>query len=271
MDNKLKKNVLLNYSYTDKCIDSIDGEIFLQSLSKLKGFEKVVFVNSMSEHGIQVLSKYFDKIVHTHESMLTAHYASYQWLVERQDEYNLVFQTDLRDVVLQGNPFEFMEQHPDKHMFYTCEGMKIKDNICNLGWEYHYRTLLRHHNEDYSESFVVNGGIVGGRIDYYLNHLLMIFTNTNRNVNPPVMDQQFVTYMYKHLVQNPKIMFCHPNTDNFCVTGEAVKWGNITINHDGNNAISSSNKPFYIYHQWDRTKHADLIRDKFIRTLSFVI
>ena len=267
----MKKNVLLNYSYTDRCVDSIDGEIFFQSLSRLKGFEKVAFVNSMSDNGLKILSKHFDKIVQTDESMHTGHYAYYKWLVERQDEYNLVFQTDLRDVVLQGNPFEFMKQHPDKHMFYTCEGMKVKDNICNLGWEHHYRTLLRHHNEDYSDSFVVNGGIVGGRIDYYLNHLLMIFTNTNRNVNPPVMDQQFVTYMYKHLVQNSKIMFCHPNTDNFCVTGEAVKWGNITINHDGNNAISSSNKPFYIYHQWDRTKHADLIRDKFKRTLSFTI
>ena len=105
----MKKNVLLNYSYTDKCIDSIDGEIFLQSLSKLSGFEKVAFVNSMSDHGMQVLSKYFDKIIPTHESMLTGHYASYQYLVDKQDEYNLVFQTDLRDVVLQGNPFEFME------------------------------------------------------------------------------------------------------------------------------------------------------------------
>ena len=45
----MKKNVLLNYSYTDKCIDSIDGEIFLQSLSKLSGFEKVVFVNNVGE------------------------------------------------------------------------------------------------------------------------------------------------------------------------------------------------------------------------------
>jgi thiamine pyrophosphokinase len=267
----MKKNVLLNYSFTDKCIDSIDGEIFLQSLSRLKGFEKVVFVNSVSERGIKTLSKYFDKIIPTEESMQTGHYAYYKWLVERQDEYDLVFQTDLRDVVLQGNPFEFMQKHPDKHMFYTCEGMKVKDNTCNLYWESQYRTLLRHYNEDYKESFVVNGGIIGGRIDYFLNHLLMVFTNINRNINPPVMDQQFITYMYQHMNKNPKIMFCHPNTDNFCVTGEAVKWGNITINHDGNNAISPANQPYYIYHQWDRTKHADLIRDKFKRTLSFVL
>lgn len=267
----MKKNVLLNYSFTDKCIDSIDGEIFLQSLSRLKGFEKVVFVNSVSERGIKTLSKYFDKIIFTEESMQTGHYAYYKWLVERQDEYDLVFQTDLRDVILQGNPFEFMQKHPDKHMFYTCEGMKVKDNTCNLYWENQYRTLLRNYNEDYKESFVVNGGIVGGRIDYFLNHLLMVFTNINRNINPPIMDQQFITYMYQHMNQNPKVMFCHPNTDNFCVTGEAVKWGNITINHDGNNAISPANQPYYIYHQWDRTKHADLIRDKFKRTLSFVI
>ena len=139
----MKKNLLLNYSYTDKCIDSIDGEIFLQSLSKLSGFEKVVFVNSMSDHGIKVLSRYFDKIVPTHESMLTGHYAYYQWLVERQDEYNLVFQTDLRDVVLQSSPFDFFESHPDKHMFYCCEGMKVKDNLCNMAWERHYRGLLK--------------------------------------------------------------------------------------------------------------------------------
>jgi len=40
------KNVLVNFSYGDKCIDSIDGDIFLNSMKKYKTFEKVCFVKS---------------------------------------------------------------------------------------------------------------------------------------------------------------------------------------------------------------------------------
>ena len=34
------KNLLVNFSVGDKCIDSLEGDIFLNSLSKFKTFDK---------------------------------------------------------------------------------------------------------------------------------------------------------------------------------------------------------------------------------------
>ena len=54
------KNVLVNFSYGDKCIESIDGDIFLNSMKKYKTFDKVCFVNQVSEAAQQKLRKYFE-------------------------------------------------------------------------------------------------------------------------------------------------------------------------------------------------------------------
>jgi hypothetical protein len=40
-------------------------------------------------------------------------------------------------------------------------------------------------------------------------------------------------YLYKHFLKNPNVMLCHPYSDTFCATGEAIKWGNIKVNFDG--------------------------------------
>jgi len=267
------KNVIVNWSYGDKCIESLDGEIFLASLKKLpSNIDKVCFVHDISDYNIEVLKKYFNIIVFSQEKNVFGGYLDiYRWLIERQDEYKYVLQTDLRDVIFQKNPFDYMELNPQYDMFYTLEGMKISENTCNKFWHDSLRHILRSHNYEYDSNMIVNGGIIAGKISHYCNHLLNIFTNTNRANKYLVNDQQLLSYMYQFMKDNPKIRFCHPYKDNFCATGEAIKWGNVIINHDGINALDSSNQPYYIYHQWDRTKHADLIRDKFKRTLSFVL
>ena len=50
------KNVIVNWSYGNKCIESQDGEIFLSSLSKLpSNIDKVCFVHDISEDNINKL------------------------------------------------------------------------------------------------------------------------------------------------------------------------------------------------------------------------
>ena len=66
-------------------------------------------------------------------------------------------------------------------------------------------------------------------------------------------------------------MLCHPYSDVFCATGEAVKWGNIKVNFDSKQVLNQDNQPYFIFHQWDRTEYAEVIRNNFKNTLSFVI
>ena len=263
------KNLLVNFSVGDKCIDSLEGDVFLNSLSKFNTFEKAVFVSNVSPANIKKLEKYFDIIIPNNENLYTSYLALYNWLSEHVDEYKYVMHSDLRDVVIQKDPFEFFESQPSVNMFYSLEGMKIQENDCNLWWEQNLRTILRSHNSSYQNEYVINGGIFGGKIEHMINHCLMMFSNTNRKSQFLVMDQQFLGYLSQFLKKNSKNMLCHPYNDTFACTGEAIKRNNVEVYFDGQYATNKDGVPYCIFHQWDRTELADKIREKETNTLRF--
>jgi len=263
------KNLLVNFSVGDKCIDSLEGDVFLNSLSKFNTFEKAVFVSNVSPANIKKLEKYFDIIIPNNENLYTSYLALYNWLSEHVDEYKYVMHSDLRDVVIQKDPFEFFESQPSVNMFYSLEGMKIQENDCNLWWEQNLRTILRSHNSSYQNEYVINGGIFGGKIEHMINHCLMMFSNTNRKSQFLVMDQQFLGYLSQFLKKNSKNMLCHPYNDTFACTGEAIKRNNVEVYFDGQYVTNKDGVPYCIFHQWDRTELADKIREKETNTLRF--
>ena len=263
------KNLLVNFSVGDKCIDSLEGDIFLNSLSKFKTFEKAVFVSNVSPHNIKKLEKYFDIIIPNNENLYTSYLALYNWLSEHVDEYKYVMHSDLRDVVIQKDPFQFFESNPEINMFYSLEGMKIKENDCNLWWEQNLRTILRSHNNSYENNYVINGGIFGGKIEHMINNCLMIFSNTNRKSQFLVMDQQFLGYLSQFLEMNPKNMLCHPYKDTFACTGEAIKRDNVEVYFDGTYVTNKDGEPYCIFHQWDRTELAKHFQSKESNALRF--
>ena len=263
------KNLLVNFSVGDKCIDSLEGDIFLNSLSKFKSFEKAVFVSNVSSASIKKLERYFDIIIPNNENLYTSYLALYNWLSEHVDEYKYVMHSDLRDVIIQRDPFEFFEANPDINMFYSLEGMKIQENDCNLWWEQNLRTILRSHNSSYENEYVINGGIFGGKIEHMINHCLMMFSNTNRKSPFLVMDQQFLGYLSQFLKKNKKNMLCHPYNDTFACTGEAIKRDNVEVFFDGKYVTNKDGVPYCIFHQWDRTELAQHFIKKESDTLRF--
>ena len=267
------KNVLVNWSWGDKCIESIDGEIFLKSLKVLpNNVDRVCFVKDISLHNIELLKKYFNIIVQsTEKDQYSSHFDIYKWLIDKQDHYEYVLQTDLRDVIFQKNPFEFFNTNKQYDMFYCLEGMQIKENDCNMFWHNHLQSILQHHNGYYADNLIINGGLIGGKVSAYCNHLLNIFTNTNRLNKYQVVDQQFLGYLYQFLILNPKIKMCHPYDDNFCATGEAIKRNNIEVKYNDTTVCNLQNEPYYVFHQWDRTEIVDKIRNKHKNALSFIL
>lgn len=263
------KNLLVNFSVGDKCIDSLEGDVFLNSLSKFNTFEKAVFVSNVSPYNIKKLEKYFDIIIPNNENLYTSYLALYNWLSEHVNEYKYVMHSDLRDVVIQKDPFQFFQSNPEINMFYSLEGMKIKENDCNLWWEQNLRTILRSHNNSYENNYVINGGIFGGKIEHMINHCLMMFSNTNRKSQFLVMDQQFLGYLSQFLEANPKNMLCHPYKDTFACTGEAIKRDNVEVYFDGTYVTNKDGEPYCIFHQWDRTELAKHFQSKEINTLRF--
>jgi hypothetical protein len=268
----MKKNLIITYLHGNNCLHMLESEIYLHSLSKLKNCEKAIFINGVDSSHIETLKKFYDIIIPDNEvNPEIAHLSIYKWLCKHIDEYDYVLNTDLRDVIFQRDPFEFFKNNPDKKMFFTLEGMKIKENLCNTTWHQWYKNNIRFHTEDYLDSFVINGGVWGGKIDHVMNFCLFIFSQVNMISRSQIVNQQSMGYFYKFWKDNPEIMLCHPNSDDFCATGEAIKWGNVYTRFDGKQVLNLKNQPYYIFHQWDRTEFADSIRNNFKNTLSFVI
>lgn len=266
----MKKNLIITYLYGNKCLDMLESEIYLHSLAKIKNCEKAIFVNGVSEKNIEELKKFYDIIILDNEvSQELGHLSIYKWLCNHIDEYDYVLNTDLRDVIFQGDPFEFFKNNSDKEMFFTLEGMKIKDNDCNRAWHNWYRNNIKFHTDEYLESYVINGGVWGGKIDQVINFCLFIFSQINMISRSQVYNQQSMGYFYKFWKHNPKIKFCHPYEDTFACTGEAIKRDNIEVYFDGTYVTNKDGEPYCIFHQWDRTELAKHFQNKEINTLRF--
>lgn len=266
------KNILLNFLQGNRILDSIDTDIYLNSLNKFKTFEKAIFVNDVSDTNIEKLKKYYTYVIKVEESLIPINFcylSYYNWLCKNIDKYCYVLHTDMRDVILQNNPFDFMLNNSDKNMFLVCEGMKISENDCNKMWHDSVRKTLAFKSDSYDDSLILNGGVYGGKIDAFLNHCTLILMAMNRRYNYYLPDQAMLGYLSEHLKKNPFYLLCHPYENTFCATGEAIKYKNIDVKFIDNLVCDLHDNPYFIYHQWDRTEHAEKIRNKFKNTLSF--
>jgi len=268
----MKQNLIMTYLHGNDCMHMLETELYLQSLSRLKNCVKAVFVNDVNDGNIEILSRIYDIIIPDNENPELAHLSIYKWLCEHVDEYEYVINTDLRDVIFQRDPFEFLKAHPEKNMFFTLEGMTIQESECNRIWHQWYRNNIRFHKEEYLDSYVINGGVWGGKIEQVMSFCLFIFTQVNMISRAPIINQQSMGYLYKFWKMNPQVMMCHPYEDVFCCTGEAIKYDNIDVYFNEDNiACNKDGEPYYIFHQWDRTEVAQKLLEKQYTGLKFSI
>lgn len=267
-------NLLLNFLDGNRILESLDADVYLSSLSKHKTFKKLVCVYNVNSEQIKKLEKYYDYVVPVTKGLTPINFcylAYYNWLCENGKDFKYVMHCDMRDVVIQRDPFEFMENHPDKELFLVCEGMKIKENDCNKMWHDWVLNTIVYDKETYDDSYVLNGGTYGGKTNAFLSYCTLILTAMNRKFQYIIPDQAMLGYLYRQLSQNPNVMLTHPASDVFCATGEAIKRDNVDVCFDGINVCDENGEKFYLFHQWDRTEVAELIRNKFKNTLSFSI
>jgi hypothetical protein len=98
----------------------------------------------------------------------------------------------------------------------------------------------------------------------------MLWVNSNRPSQSNT-DQATLNYLYPYFKMNPKIMVCHPLEDNFCATGEGIKYGNVDVKYVDTKVHDLYDNEYFIFHQWDRTTVAEEIRNKRKNSLSFKI
>lgn len=267
------KNVLLNFIQGKNIADSLDMEIYLSSLSKFKAFDKILFANYITDAQTAMLSKYYDQIVNVpdRDYPVVGYKVYHDWLCEHAMHYEYAMHCDMRDVIIQKDPFEFMRNMPDKDLFLCAEGMKISESECNRIWHDWFLTTVSFNKHKYDDSEVLNGGTYGGKLSAILLFTQMVLIGMNRlTMRPAVMpDQVVLGFLERQLKINPKVNICHPYRDTFACTGEAIKRDNIEIYFDGTHVTNKDGEPYCIFHQWDRTELAKHFQNKELNTLRF--
>lgn len=265
------KNLLINYLSGDRIFESMDLEIYFKSLKKINNADKLVVVNNISDSNIKILEKIYDIIVFKEAPFYYIYYKVFDVLAEYAQDYDYALYVDSRDVIIQKNPFDYFASKPENDLFLVSEGMKVMENKCNLSWHNLLSSTQIFPNQSGEHNLIINGGTIGGKVPDYMNMLLLAMTNSNRKSSGVITDQSIYTSLYPYLQRMKNVEICHPYSDLYCATGEAIKWGNIKVNFDGKQVLNQDNQPYYIFHQWDRTEYAETIRNNFKNTLSFVI
>jgi hypothetical protein len=257
------KNLLMNFFSGDDIFESLDLKIYQKSLEKIKNVDKVAFVRDVSEKNLKYLHANYDFIVNTNIDFYYIYFEFYFFIKDNAKDYEYIMYLDTRDVIIQKDPFEYMKSMPNKKMFFTCEGMKVVENGVNLTWNKNLRDTELLPHTFYEELEVVNGGTIGGKREDLLYAYLLALTNANRKAEGVITDQAIYSYMTVLMKGFEQVEFCHPRTDNYCITGEGVKRHGVEMQMIDGLACNMQGEPYHLFHQWDRTEYAEEIRKNF--------
>jgi len=265
------KNLLINYLSGDKIFESIDLEIYFNSLRKITNADKFVVTNNISNENLKKLGSIYDKVIFGEAPFYYVYSLFYEVIKQYGKDYEYVMYLDSRDVIIQRNPFDYMMSKPEKDLFLICEGMKVCENDFNLAWHNLLSSTQIFPNADGVNNLITNGGTIGGKVKDYMYILLLAMTNSNRKAPGIITDQCVHTSLYQHLKDLNTVEYCHPYTSTLCATGEGIKYNHVDIQFINGEACNMKGEPYYLFHQWDRTEYSEKIRNKEKSTLRFSI
>lgn len=179
------------------------------------------------------------------------------------EEYSIV--TDVRDVIFQSNPIEWMRKNLGQHkLVCSSEGLAYKDEPWgNSNLMEGYPELY----ESHKDNTIMNVGVIGGRTEDLANVCKEIYDMCKVN-KAYLADQSSFNIM---CAKQPlaSIMYKASSADNFCLNaGTLVRnstGGKFVLNDstahllrdpepviDGNTLKTPNGDPYCIVHQWDR-------------------
>jgi hypothetical protein len=193
----------------------------------------------------------------------------YNYLKEVHQNYKYVFTTDVRDVIFQNDPFEWMENNlGDKKVLCTSEALKYVDEP--WGNENLMQTYGAFVHDKFKDKEIFNVGILGGESEYIKDLCLNLFLNcVNRPI--PIVDQAVFNVTVNTKPYSDIFKFCRLS-DGFAVnagtTNDPSKIDSFkpklleeSAKFDGEIVSNSDNVPFVIVHQYDRVPEWNEVLD----------
>jgi len=260
-------NLLVTFVKGDEYISNIDCEIFMKSLTKFSSFKKLCVYKDLNSKNVARLEEVFDYV---HFDPLPSYLANndrylayYMWIMERSEKFKNIMHVDFRDVIVQKDPFEYIEKHPDIELFIVAEGMDLTKSECNLKWAKRYNDLLYGYKMNYDKSRVINSGTMAGKTHSFMQLCVNVMMNIDRPHKYYVYDQAILNYLYPVYMNNKFVHTAEPTKSDFVITGEGVKEGFVHVKYEDGLVTTLDGNPYHVLHQWDRFSFAEDLRNRY--------
>lgn len=260
-------NLLVTFVKGDEYISNVDCGIFMKSLQKFSSFKKLCVYKDLNSKNVARLEEVFDYVHFDHLPSYLAnndrYLAYYLWLQDHHNQFKNVMHVDFRDVIVQKDPFEYIDQHPDIELYLVAEGMNLNDSECNLKWAKRYNDLLYGYKMNYDNSRVINSGTMAGKTHSFMQLCVNVMMNIDRPHKYYVYDQAILNYLYPVYSNNKYVQFSEPKVSDFVITGEGVKEGYVHVKYEDGLVKTLDGKDYHVLHQWDRFSFAEDLRNRY--------
>ena len=187
--------------------------------------------------------------------------------LNQNPNYRFIICTDIKDVIFQKNPSEFLEkQLINKHLLVGSEGIKYKDeswNINNLTTCYPYLTSLQ------QENIVYNAGTFAGKTEYIKDFCFNIFHLSLTAINNDPQPDQAAFNILLNTQTLKDITYYSKLNDPWCaqlgitlVPELKTKYQDKFLDpipvYSNNQIITNLGEPYYLVHQYDRIPSLDI-------------
>jgi len=184
----------------------------------------------------------------------------YNYLMTHANEYNLVVSTDVKDVVFQDDPFQWLEQNlKDKKLVAGSEALRYEHEP--WGDENLRQTYGRYVYDIFKTNTIYNVGTLGGHADYMRDLFFNLFYNSiSRPI--PIVDQAVFNVLIQTLPYSDAVLFADQQAAWACQAGTVADPQKMSyfrpnllepepVWRNGEVFTSQGNK-FTIVHQYDR-------------------
>ena len=199
----------------------------------------------------------------TYQSQLMVHVERFIHIYKllKDNLYRYVITTDVKDVIFQKNPSEWLEQNlvKEEHLVFSSESMKYKDEP--WGRENLTQCYGQGIYEDFKNNTIFNVGVLAGRGYAMRDLVLQLFLNCiNRPI--PIVDQAVFNVMISRHPYIESSMYTASETGWACQLGTTADPSKIdsfrpyllepSPKLEGDKVLTSTGIEYTIVHQYDR-------------------
>ena len=233
---------------------SIIRTFFISLISaNYQNYDLVIFVDKLSEETLNkiklcgaIVIDIPQKNLNYHELVKYKRKLFSDYLKENRDKYNLVFTTDVRDVIFQKDIFKYYENNNKPFISFTLEDVTLRNQV-NEHWVKQFCKNDKEY-ERIADEQAINGGIIISNTDLFIEFCDALLETLSKSSK--IFEQGAINYLiyYKKLFSDSVII----TDNNGPIMTIFINKKNITHLNSENYLLNYKGEIAAIIHQYDR-------------------